>query len=196
MKVVFLNGSPRPIGNTSNILGDVRDVFEREGIETEQFDLGGYDFTPCNDCRTCEMRGDGRCAVDETDGFNEIMEAVRGADGVILAAPAYGGYVPGAMKMFLERAVLCNQTGGNGLRGKVGGAIAVAEHEGAETAFFEMVQWMLRCEMYVVGTGRLPVFRALNSPAYDDDTLALRGVGRLEENMISLIYRMNGMERD
>ena len=196
MKVVFLNGSPRPIGNTSNILGDLKDVFEREGIETEQIDLYEYNFTPCNDCRTCEMRGDGRCAVDESDGFNEILDRIRIADGILLASPAYCGSVPGVMKLFLERAVLCNDTGGSALRGKIGGAITVAEHEGAETAYSELVQWMLRCEMNIVGTGRLPVFRALNSPAYDDDILSVRAATRLAENMISLIFRVNGVEMD
>ena len=34
MKIIALNGSPRPIGNTSNILNDVQDMFEREGVET------------------------------------------------------------------------------------------------------------------------------------------------------------------
>ena len=32
MKVLALNGSPRPIGNTTNILNDMRDEFEREGV--------------------------------------------------------------------------------------------------------------------------------------------------------------------
>lgn len=72
MRVVALNGSPRVVGNTSNIVMEFLDLLNRDGIETEQVQLYGYDLTPCNDCRTCEMRGDGRCN-DEYDGFNDLQ---------------------------------------------------------------------------------------------------------------------------
>ena len=48
MKVLALNGSPRPIGNTSNILHEVADMFEREGIEVETVYLYEYQFVNCN----------------------------------------------------------------------------------------------------------------------------------------------------
>lgn len=35
MKVLAINGSPEPMGNTSNILNEVQDMFERNGIEME-----------------------------------------------------------------------------------------------------------------------------------------------------------------
>lgn len=194
MKVVMINGSPRVIGNTSNILGDMREMFEREGIETEEIQLYAYNLMPCNDCRTCEIRGDGHCAVDEKDGFNEILNRMREADGIILASPAYAGSATGVMRIFLERAALCLEKGDRGLRGKIGGAVTVAEHEGAEEAYMQLVFWMLRCEMLVVGTGHIPAFRALNSPAYDGDELALRGRKNLVDYMSRIISRLNGAE--
>jgi len=194
MKVIILNGSPRVIGNTSNIVGDVMDSLEREGIEAEEIQLYSYNMTPCNDCRTCEMRGDGFCAVDEGDGFNDIMGKLRAADGIILATPAYAGSATGVMRIFLERAALCLEMGDQGLRGKVGAVITVSEHDGAETAYMQLVQWFLRTQMIVVGSGRLNVFRALNSPAYEDDYLAMKGLKRLMENFTETIIRLNGGE--
>jgi len=193
MKVILLNGSPRVIGNTSNILGDLADDLEREGIETEQIQVYAHTFEPCNDCRTCEMRGDGRCA-DEADGFNEILDKMRAADGVIIASPAYAGSATGVLRVFLERAALCLEKGDRGLRGKLGAVITVSEHDGAESAYMQLVQWMLRCEMIVVGTGHLTVFRALNSPAYEDDYLAMKGYKCLVESFTETLYRLTGSE--
>ena len=194
MKVIILNGSPRVIGNTSNIVGDLREELEREGVESEEIQLYAYNMTPCNDCRTCEMRGDGFCAVDEGDGFNEVMGKLREADGIILASPAYAGSATGVMRIFLERAALCLEMGDEGFRGKLGAVITVSEHDGAETAYMQLVQWMLRCQMIVVGTGRLTVFRALNSPPYEDDHLAMKGFKKLVENYTEALYRLCGAQ--
>ena len=61
MKVLAINGSPEPMGNTSNILNEVQDMFERNGIEMEIVHIYDYRLTNCNVCFTCEIRGDGRC---------------------------------------------------------------------------------------------------------------------------------------
>ena len=95
MKVIALNGSSRLIGNTSNLLAEFLDELEKEGIETEMVQLYDHEFQPCNDCRSCEMRGDGRCIMEDDD-MNDILDRMRAADGVVLAAPAYAGGVPGA----------------------------------------------------------------------------------------------------
>lgn len=189
MKVILLDGSAKPIGNTSNILADFADELEREGIETEHIQLYAYDFTSCNDCRTCEVRGDGRC-IDEADGFNDILDAMREADGIVLASPGYAGSASGRMRTFLERAALVLEKGDRGLRGKVGAAIAVSEHDGAESTYMQLVWWMLKSEMHVVGTCPMPIFHALGQ--YEDDTKAMKGLKRLAENMTELIMLKTG----
>ena len=90
MKVLALNGSPRPIGNTSNILHEVADMFEREGIEVETVYLYEYQFVNCNVCLTCDIRGDGRC-IDEDD--KEGMKGVRSmVEGMVSAIMRLNGY--------------------------------------------------------------------------------------------------------
>ena len=143
MKVLALNGSPRPIGNTSNILHEVTDLFEREGIEVEIVYLYEYQFVNCNVCLTCEIRGDGRC-IDEDDGFNDLLDRMRQADGILLAAPTYANACPSMMQTFLERAMLVLEKGDLGLRGKVGGAFAVCGHDGATMVYNQLVDFMLK----------------------------------------------------
>ena len=191
MKVIALNGSPRPMGNTSNILNEVLDMFEREGVEAEVINLYDYSFVNCNVCLTCEIRGDGRC-MDEDDGFNGILDRLRGADAVLLAAPTYMNACPSVMQTFLERAALVLGKGDQGLAGKVGGAIAVCGHDGASLVYNQMVDFMLLNRMLVSGSYPLPIIRALNSPAYEDDVQGMKGVRSLVQGMVSALMRLNG----
>ena len=188
MKVIALNGSSRLIGNTSNLLAEFLDELEKEGIETEMVQLYDHEFQPCNDCRSCEMRGDGRCIMEDDD-MNDILDRMRAADGVVLAAPAYAGGVPGAMKIFSERAGLARTMGDRALRGKAGAVLTVSAHDGGENAYNELTYWLIHNELNVVGTYPLPIFRALNSPQYEEDEQAMKGMARLVENMVSLLMK-------
>ncbi len=191
MKVIAINGSPRPIGNTSNILNDVQDMFEREGIEMEIIHIYEYQLVNCNVCLTCEIRGDGRC-MDEDDGFNEILDRLRSADAIMLAAPTYANACPSVMQTFMERAALVFEKGDLGLNGKLGGVIAVYGHDGGSVVYNQMVDWLLRNGVCVCGSNPLPIVHALNSPQYEDDRHGMKGVHALVENMSALLLRVNG----
>ncbi|MDD3233429.1 MAG: flavodoxin family protein [Candidatus Methanomethylophilus sp.] len=191
MKILAINGSPRLIGNTTNIVGDFLDRLNRDGFETEQEQIYGYDLEPCNDCRTCEMRGDGRC-INEEDGFNNVLDKLRQADGIVLAAPAYQGTTPCVMRNFLERAGLVLSVSDKGLRGKVGCALTVCAHDGGDTAYAELIRWMMQAQMVVVGAAPAPVFRALNSPQYAEDKDAVKGMDSLAENFSWAVRNLAG----
>lgn len=190
MKVLAINGSPRPMGNTSNILNDIQDMFERDGIEMETVHIYEYRLTNCNVCLTCEIRGDGRC-YDEDDGLNDILQKMRDADAILLASPTYMNACPSVLQTFMERAMLVFEKGDLGLRGKVGGAIAVCGHDGASMVYNQMVDFLLRNAVMVVGSNPLPIIRALNSPAYEDDREGMKGVRSLVEGMTDALVRLN-----
>lgn len=190
MKVLAINGSPRPMGNTSNILNDIQDMFERDGIEMETVHIYEYRLMNCNVCLTCEIRGDGRC-YDEDDGLNDILQKMRDADAILLASPTYMNACPSVLQTFMERAMLVFEKGDLGLRGKVGGAIAVCGHDGASMVYNQMVDFLLRNAVMVVGSNPLPIIRALNSPAYEDDREGMKGVRSLVEGMTDALVRLN-----
>lgn len=189
MRALILNGSTRPIGNCGNLIGDMLEEFEKEGIEAIQVPLYDYRFTPCNHCLTCEMRGDEMC-MDTDDGTNEILGVMREADVIIFVCPGYAGSIPGVMKLFMEKASLVLEKGHQSLHGKYGAAITVSEHDGAELVYMQLVYWMLRAEMLVVGAHPLPVFRALVSPEYEKDTGAMKGVRNLIDHLAEISERM------
>ena len=53
MKVLMINGSPRPNGNTALALGEMEKIFTQEGIETELLHVGNKDIRGCIACGTC-----------------------------------------------------------------------------------------------------------------------------------------------
>ena len=79
MKVLALNGSPRLVGNTSNALTYLLDLLGKEGFETDYIQIYEDHMIPCNFCGSCELRGDGRCIMED-DRANEYMDRMRAAD--------------------------------------------------------------------------------------------------------------------
>ncbi|MBP5733644.1 MAG: flavodoxin family protein, partial [Lachnospiraceae bacterium] len=57
MKVLLLNGSPRPNGNIALALHEMEQVFEKNGVEYETVLLGRTDIRGCIACETCRKNG-------------------------------------------------------------------------------------------------------------------------------------------
>ena len=57
MKVILVNGSPRPKGCTYTALNEVAKALQKNGIETELFQVGAKPVMGCIgcDCRKTEM---------------------------------------------------------------------------------------------------------------------------------------------
>ena len=53
MKILMLNGSPRPNGNTAAALAEMEKIFAAEGLETELVQVGGRDIRGCIACGKC-----------------------------------------------------------------------------------------------------------------------------------------------
>ena len=68
MKILLLNGSPRPKGNTAAALDEMEAVFAAEGLETERVQVGNRVIRGCIACGKCAELG--RCVFD--DLVNEL----------------------------------------------------------------------------------------------------------------------------
>ena len=85
MKVLLLNGSPRPRGNTAIALREMVKVFASDGIETEVVQVGSMDIRGCIACGSCYSRG--KCVFE--DVVNELAPKFEAADGLVVASPVY-----------------------------------------------------------------------------------------------------------
>lgn len=187
MKVVALNGSPRLIGNTSTAVNLVLDELEKDGIEIEHIQVYETEMIPCNDCGSCDIRGDGRC-INENDRMNEYLEKMLEADGIILASPTYYGSMTAQMKMLLERIGLCSQTAGNQLKRKVGAAIAVHADQGGSRTFSELTEFMISNGMTICGVPA--VVRGEKPSDLMSDKRNIRLLKEMGKEMSWLLFQM------
>jgi len=82
MKTLIINGSPRPKGDTQNLISRLRPMLEGE---VTQVDAYRGDIHACIDCRAC-WKTPG-CAVK--DGMGKIYAAMQDCDNILLASPVY-----------------------------------------------------------------------------------------------------------
>ena len=57
LKVLLLNGSPRPNGNTAVALKEMEKVFNENGVETEIVNVGNREVRGCVACNGCSTKG-------------------------------------------------------------------------------------------------------------------------------------------
>ena len=62
MKVLMLNGSAKPEGNTYRALYEVGEQLKKEGIDYEIFQLGADPVRDCIGCMQCSASG---CIFDD-----------------------------------------------------------------------------------------------------------------------------------
>ena len=99
MKVLLINGSPHAKGCTHTALALAAEVLNREGIETEEIQVGNKDVRGCISCNRCSQLG--KCVFD--DIVNETAPKLAAADGLIVGSPVYYGNPNGTVMSFLQR---------------------------------------------------------------------------------------------
>lgn len=151
MKVIAINGSPRPAGNTSIMLNTVFEVLREEGVETELLQVGGTNIRGCRACYACTKTKNGRCSTTG-DGFNELFEKMVGADGMILASPVYFADITPELKALIDRAGFVSRANGGLFRHKAGAAVVSLRRGGGIHAFDSINHLYQICQMFIVGS--------------------------------------------
>ncbi len=131
MKVLILNGSPRPQGNTAIALAEMEKIFEKEGIETELIHIGNKDIRGCIACGSCYAKG--KCAFD--DIVNEIAPKFEAADGLVAATPVYYASANATLIALLDRLFYSTHFDKTM---KVGASVVVARRGGLSATFDEI----------------------------------------------------------
>ncbi|MCW2277688.1 flavodoxin family protein [Heliophilum fasciatum] len=185
-KVLLLSGSPKPEGNTVQILEECARAIEAHGVDTEIVTLAGKKIESCIACGKCSEIS--RCVLD--DGLNDIIDKIRTAEGFIAGAPVYFGTARGDVMSALQRIGVVSRATGQFLSWKVGGPIAVARR-GAHTATLqEMLMFYLINDMIVPGsTYWNMVFGRIPGEALQDAE-GVKHIQRFGENVAKLILRI------
>lgn len=156
MKVLMLNGSAKPQGNTYCALHEVGEQLKKEGIDYEIFQLGA---DPVRDCIGCGQCGEKGC-VFEDDRVNEFISKAKAADGLVFGTPVYYAHPSGRVQSFLDRVFYSSS---RSFAFKPGASVAVARRGGTSASFDVMNKYFGISQMPIAGStywnivhGRIP----------------------------------------
>ena len=189
MKVIAFNGSARKDGNTAALINLVFGELQKEGIETELFELAGKNIRGCIACYKCFQNKDQRCSVTN-DVLNECIEKMLEADGIILGSPTYFANVSTEIKALIDRAGLVAKANGDMFRRKVGAAVVAVRRAGSVFVFDAINHFFFISQMAVPGASywNLGIGREKGEVERDEEGVQTMKV--LGENMAWLLKKL------
>lgn len=146
MKVLLLNGSAHEEGCTFTALSEIASSLNKEGVETEIFQLGNPALKDCSGCGACKKIG--KCVID--DVVNEFVEKARECDGFIFGTPVYYAHPSGRILSFLDRAFYSGKTA---FQFKPACAISSARRAGTTASFDVLNKYFTVSNMPIVSAG-------------------------------------------
>ena len=189
MKVVAINGSARRDGNTARLLKTALEPLEAAGHDCVLVQLVGKQIRGCTACRKCEDLVDGTCSGLSDDG-NAVIEAMLGADALLLGSPVYFGDVTAETKAIIDRAGMVGRANGHVWARKPGAAVVAVRRAGAMHAFDTINHFFLINEMLVVGSSYWNIGIGRNVGEVESDEEGMRTMRRLGENMAWVLERL------
>jgi multimeric flavodoxin WrbA len=191
VKVVAFNGSARKDGNTAALINLVFGELQKEGIETELYQLAGKKIRGCMACYKCFQNKDQRCSVT-SDVLNECIGKMLEADGIILGSPTYFANVTTEIKALIDRAGLVAKANGEMFRRKVGAAVVAVRRAGSIHAFNSINHLFFISQMTVPGASywNLGIGREKGDVEKDEEGIQTMKV--LGENMAWLLKKLQG----
>lgn len=135
MDFCILTGSPRPQGNTAQLLKPFVQELVCGGARVEEIALAALDIKPCLGCYCCQdVEGAYGCV--QRDDAAAVMERLVKSACIVLATPIYTWYCPAAMKALLDRTYGLNKFYGSA-RGSLwnGQYLAILATHGYEAAY-------------------------------------------------------------
>jgi multimeric flavodoxin WrbA len=189
MKVIAINGSPRPQGNTSILIRKVFDVLSKEGIQTELLQLGGHAVRGCRACYRCYETKNTKCNIDD-DLINALVEKMASADGIILGSPTYVTDVTTEMKALIDRATLISRANGEMFRRKVGAAVVAVRRAGATHVFDTMNHFFTINQMIVASSNYWNMGFGREPGQVESDEEGLKTMQVLGENVAWLVKKL------
>ena len=101
MKVLVLNGSPRPKGNTAQMIAAFKAGAESKGHTVCVVDVCRKNIRGCLACEYCHTKGGGKCI--QKDDMQEVYDLLRDAEVLVIASPIYYHGLSGQIKCTIDR---------------------------------------------------------------------------------------------
>ena len=181
MKVLLVNGSPKPEGCTYTALAEVADELERCGVEAEIFHIGSKPIGGCLGCKACAKLG--KC-IQDGDCVNEAAKKIIEADGVIFGSPVHYASASGAITSFLDRVFYSS---GKKFADKPGAVIVSCRRGGATAAFDQLNKYFTISNMPIVSSQYWSMVHGNTPDEVKQDLEGMQTMRTLAKNMAWLL---------
>ena len=146
MKVLIINGSPRLNGNSSRLIDEMINIFNKEGIEVDNYQIGSNAIRGCMACGYCHEHNE--CVFK--DDVNDLNKRFEASDGLIIVSPVYYGSANGSLISLLDRLFYSTNFDKSF---KVGARFAIARRAGTTATFDELNKYFFINQM-PIASGR------------------------------------------
>ena len=180
MKVLIINGSPRPNGNTAIALNEMVKVFDADGIKTDVVQIGNKDVRGCIACGACYEKG--KCVFD--DVVNELAPKFEEADGLVIASPVYYASANATLIACLDRLFYSTHFDKTM---KVGASVVVARRGGCSATFDELNKYFMMNNMPVASSQYWNSVHGREKGQAEQDLEGLQTMRTLARNMAFLM---------
>ena len=101
MRILVLNGSPRPNGNTKGMVEAFREGAVTAGHPVDVVDVCRLKIGGCLACEYCHTKGHGSCV--QKDDMQEVYALLKEAEMLVIASPIYYHGISGQLKCVIDR---------------------------------------------------------------------------------------------
>jgi multimeric flavodoxin WrbA len=133
IKVLGINASPRPYGNSFKLLRIALKAAERSGGRTELVNLYDYELKPCKGCLSDEEKACRPPCLEEDDAW-KVLRQILDSDALIIATPIYWYGPSSHLKNLIDKMTVFENMalveGRSWVEGKVAGFIAAGGDSG------------------------------------------------------------------
>ena len=101
MNILVLNGSPRPKGNTKQMIEAFQNGAASSGHHIDVVDVCKLRIGGCLACEYCHTKGTGVCV--QKDDMQEVYALLKEAEMLVIASPIYYHGISGQLKCAIDR---------------------------------------------------------------------------------------------
>lgn len=180
MKVMIVNGSPRPKGNTAIALAEMQKIFAENEVETELFQIGNKAIRGCVACGSCKKNG--KCVFD--DIVNETAKTFEECDGFVVGTPVYYASANATTIAYLDRLFFSTPFDKTM---KVGASVVIARRGGLSATFDELNKYFTISGMPIASSQYWNSVHGREQGEAEKDAEGLQTMRTLARNMTFLM---------
>ena len=187
LKVLLVNGSPRPDGNTFCCLKEIETQLQKFDVASEIIQIGRQSIRMCINCGGCRENGGEGCVFDD-DICSEITHKMKEADALIVGTPVYYGQPNGGILSVMQRLFF---SAGHLVQNKPAAALAVCRRGGATAALQTMNMMFEMMNMPVVTSQYWNIAYGAGKGEVKLDTEGMQTMRTLATNMAFLLEKIH-----